>query len=145
MIFIKRIKDMTKAMMDGLATKGYYEFENGNIISAYIWTKLVDAKTIYGHRLTAQCPTDKVNDPVLYPGWRGQKDNWEEMGLNYGSSTPATNLAIKGLFEIVSEEEAASLESQSGDRGARSRQEHSPINSPPLHPLQCLLRQTDRL
>lgn len=24
---IKRIKDMTKAMMDGLATKGYYEFE----------------------------------------------------------------------------------------------------------------------
>ena len=28
---IKRIKDMTKAMMDGLATKGYYEFENGNI------------------------------------------------------------------------------------------------------------------
>lgn len=41
---IKRIKDMTKAMMDGLATKGYYEFENGNIISAYIWTKLVDAK-----------------------------------------------------------------------------------------------------
>ena len=69
-------------------------------------------KTIYGHRLTAQCPTDKVNDPVLYPGWRGQKDNWEEMGLNYGSSTPATNLAIKGLFEIVSEEEAASLESQ---------------------------------
>lgn len=40
------------------------------------------------------------------------KDNWEEMGLNYGSSTPATNLAIKGLFEIVSEEEAASLESQ---------------------------------
>ena len=109
---IKRIKDMTKAMMDGLATKGYYEFENGNIISAYIWTKLVDAKTIYGHRLTAQCPTDKVNDPVLYPGWRGQKDNWEEMGLNYGSSTPATNLAIKGLFEIVSEEEAASLESQ---------------------------------
>lgn len=109
---IKRIKDMTKAMMDGLATKGYYEFENGNIISAYIWTKLVDAKTIYGHRLTAQCPTDKVNDPVLYPGWRGQKDNWEGMGLNYGSSTPATNLAIKGLFEIVSEEEAASLESQ---------------------------------
>ena len=103
---------MTKAMMDGLATKGYYEFENGNIISAYIWTKLVDAKTIYGHRLTAQCPSDKVNDPVLYPGWRGQKDNWEEMGLNYGSSTPATNLAIKGLFEIVSEEEAASLESQ---------------------------------
>ena len=41
-----------------------------NIISAYIWTKLVDAKTIYGHRLTAQCPTDKVNDPVLYPGWQ---------------------------------------------------------------------------
>ena len=62
---IKRIKDMTKAMMDGLATKGYYEFENGNIISAYIWTKLVDAKTIYGHRLTAQCPMDKVNDPCF--------------------------------------------------------------------------------
>ena len=138
---IKRIKDMTKAMMDGLATKGYYEFENGNIISAYIWTKLVDAKTIYGHRLTAQCPTDKVNDPVLYPGWRGQKDNWEEMGYNSAqeainafweypsdeSNIQAVEVSIRKYakaiidtlnlygydgFDIVSEEEAASLESQ---------------------------------
>ena len=95
--------------MDGLEANGYYEFENGNIISSHVWTKLVDAKSIYGHRLTAQCPIDKQDDPVLYPGWRGQNDDWTAHGCNYGSDAPKTNLAIKGLFEQISEEEAEAL------------------------------------
>lgn len=106
---LRRIKNLTKDMMDGLEANGYYEFENGNIISSHVWTKLVDAKSIYGHRLTAQCPIDKQDDPVLYPGWRGQNDDWTAHGCNYGSDAPKTNLAIKGLFEQISEEEAEAL------------------------------------
>ncbi|MBP3668252.1 MAG: RagB/SusD family nutrient uptake outer membrane protein [Bacteroides sp.] len=108
---LRRIKTLTADMMDGLAANGYYEFENGNVISSYVWTKLVDAKTSHGHRLTAQCPVGKEDDPVLYPGWRGQNDSWESYKSDlYSSSTPATNLAIKGLFKPVTAEEAAALE-----------------------------------
>lgn len=114
---IKEIKDLTRKMLDGLKTNGSYTFENGNTISAYIYTKSVDAagmkdangNTMYGYRLTTQCPEGKENDPVLYPSWRGQKDNWDELGLDYGTKTPKTNLAIKGLFAPVSDEEAEAL------------------------------------
>jgi len=107
---IRIIKEMTRAMIDGLKTKGYYEFENGNVISSQVWTKLVDAKSQYGYRLTAQCPIGQENDPVLYPSWRGQNDAWEEWGCKY--SNTKTNLAIKGLFTKLSADEIASLESQ---------------------------------
>ncbi len=107
---IKAVKELTRKMIDGLKANGYYEFENGNVISDYVWTKLVDAKSIYGYRLTGVTPAGKEDDPVLYPGWRGQNDDWEAYGLSYGSSTPATNLAIKGLFSRISVEEAAALE-----------------------------------
>ena len=114
---IKEIKDLTRKMLDGLKTNGSYTFENGNTISAYIYTKSVDAagmkdangNTMYGYRLTTQCPEGKENDPVLYPSWRGQKDNWDDLGLNYGTKTPKTNLAIKGLFAPVSDQEAEEL------------------------------------
>lgn len=114
---IKAIKDLTRKMIDGLKTNGSYTFENGNTISAYIYTKSVDAagmkdangNTMYGYRLTTQCPEGKENDPILYPSWRGQKDNWDELGLDYGTKTPKTNLAIKGLFAPVSDEEAEEL------------------------------------
>lgn len=114
---IKEIKDLTRKMLDGLKTNGSYTFKNGNTISAYIYTKSVDAagmkdangNTMYGYRLTTQCPEGKENDPVLYPSWRGQKDNWDELGLDYGTKTPKTNLAIKGLFDKVSDEEAEAL------------------------------------
>ena len=42
-------------MINDLKSKGYHNFENGNIISSYIWTKLIHAKIIYGHSLTPQC------------------------------------------------------------------------------------------
>lgn len=106
---IHRVKDMTKYMLDGLKTKGLYTFDNGNTISNYVWTKMVDAKTQYGYRLTAEC--QNVNDPVLYPGWRGQNDAWEDWGCKYGAN-PKTNLAIKGLFSFIDPvgAEAAALE-----------------------------------
>lgn len=119
---IKNIKEMTKAMLDGLKTKGYYTFPNGNTISAYVWTKLVDAKAEYGYRLTTQCPAGKEDDPVLYPGWRGQNDDWEAAGKNMGMTEETiakgltagnkTNLAIKGLFNYIDPNgaEAAALE-----------------------------------
>ena len=97
------------ALINGLKNQGYYTFPNGNVISNYVWTKLVDAKTIYGYRLTA---TGVEGDPVLYPGWRGQHDNWTSLGLDYGTTTPVTNLAIKGLFEYINPDgaEAKALE-----------------------------------
>ncbi len=111
---IKNIKDMTKNMIDGLASQGYYEFANGNVISSYLWTKTVDAKALYGYRLTTQCPDE--SDPVLFPGWRGQNDDWAGLAASKGVSVSSlkagdlTNLAIKGLFNRISDEEAAALE-----------------------------------
>lgn len=94
----KLFHDRATAFINGLKSNGYYKFPNGNVISNYIWTKLVDAKSQYGYRLTT---TGVEGDPVLYPGWRGQHDSWSNFGLNYKTETPATNLAIKGLFEFI--------------------------------------------
>ncbi|MFV0376434.1 MAG: RagB/SusD family nutrient uptake outer membrane protein [Mangrovibacterium sp.] len=87
-----------KAIIDGVRANGYYTFSNGNQIPAYIWTKMVDAKSTYGYRLTAQCP-DETN-PVLFPGWRGQHNDWGSIIPAYASQT-MTNVAIKGLFVYI--------------------------------------------
>lgn len=119
---IKNIKELTAKMIDGLETNGYYQFDNGNVISAYVWTKLVDAKGKYGYRLTTQCPEGMEDDPVLFPGWRGQNDDWGTAGLKSGvteanveknlTAGDNTNLAIKGLFTYIDPAgaEAAALE-----------------------------------
>ncbi|MBR3773783.1 MAG: RagB/SusD family nutrient uptake outer membrane protein [Alistipes sp.] len=103
-------KDMTK-LIDDVVAQGYHEFANGNQIPAYVWTKQVDARAQYGYRLTAQCPDE--NDPVLFPGWRGQHDDWGGLIPSYASVT-ATNVAIKGLFEYIApgSEEAQALEAE---------------------------------
>lgn len=109
---MKKFHEVTGAMMAGLRKQGFYEFKNGNQIPAYIWTKVVDAKSQYGHRLTTQCPAGKEDDPVLFPGWRGQNDDWLGLGKAQGSSESAytagnmTNLAIKGLFKYIDPESA---------------------------------------
>lgn len=110
---VKAVKDMTRAMIDGLKSNGYYQFPNGNVISNYVWTKAVDAKALYGYRLTTQTPKGKENDPVLYPGWRGQNDEWEAYGCDYKGKTN-TNLAIKGLFNYIDPNgaEAKALEAE---------------------------------
>lgn len=112
---IQNIKQMTYEMIQGLKNNGYYTFPNGNTISKYVFTKLVDAKASYGYRLTTQCPEDKQNDPVLYPGWRGQNDDWEAVAsanaFSFTYANTNTNLAIKGLFNYIDPDgaEAAAL------------------------------------
>ena len=105
---IKAVKELTKAMIEGLKANGYYEFENGNVISDYVYTKLVDGNAVLGYRLTAQASEAQLADPakkeLVYPSWRGQHDNWESVcaagGFTYAGATK-TNLAIQGLFEKV--------------------------------------------
>ena len=95
--FSERAVAVQKAMADmiaGLKANGYYTFENGNVISNHVYTKLVKLD----NPLTFDC-TDPSN-PALYPGWRGQYDY---------STTPVAgnvkgtdhNLAIKGLFNYI--------------------------------------------
>ena len=102
-------KQMT-AIVDGVAQNGYYAFDNGNQLPAYIWTKMVDAKSQYGYRLTADTPAGKEDDPVLYPGWRGQHDDWSSIYAK--AQTGKTNVAIKGLFRYIApgSDEARALE-----------------------------------
>ena len=114
---IDEIKALTKAMLDGLKANGYYTFANGNTISANVYTKMVDAKADYGYRLTTQTPAGKEDDPVLYPGWRGQNNDWEAYGKDYKGDYK-TNLAIKGLFSPVSETEEAALLADGYDKVA---------------------------
>jgi hypothetical protein len=85
---------------------------------------LVDAKDSVGYRLTTQCPEGKEDDPILFPGWRGQNDDWSAAGLKCGvteanieknlSAGNNTNLAIKGLFTYIDPAgpEAAALEAE---------------------------------
>ncbi len=117
--------EFRKKLVDHMAemkSAGYATFENGNEFPAYVWTKLVDAKKVYGYRLTMQTPEGKEDDPVLYPGWRGQHDDWqkakdyqEQSRGNTVKAVPCedyTNLAIKGLFKHIEpgSAEAAALE-----------------------------------
>lgn len=105
---IKAVKELTKAMIAGLKADHYYEFENGNVISDYVYTKLVDGNDVLGYRLTAQASEAQLADPakkeLAYPSWRGQHDNWESVcaagGFTFAGATK-TNLAIQGLFEKV--------------------------------------------
>lgn len=93
------------AIINGIRTDGYYTFENGNQIPAYIWTKMVDSKSQYGYRLSTQTPTDQLDNPVLFPGWRGQHDDWGSIVPAYGGER-MTNVAIKGLFKCIVPESA---------------------------------------
>ena len=96
-------RDMTKVLAD-IRDKGYAQFENGNMLPAYVWVKNVDSKILNGYRLTAGTPEGQESDPVLYPGWRGVHDDWDGVLSSFGYKTfghNATNVAIKGLFEYV--------------------------------------------
>ncbi len=112
-------------MINDLRSQGYHKFANGNVISNFIWVKAVDAKKIYGYRLTTQCPEDKKDDPILYPSWRGQNDDWSVVAENNGDTKKEaltagnmTNLAIKGLFRYIDPDgaEAKSLEAEGYER-----------------------------
>lgn len=101
-------RKVMSAIIEGIRQDGYYTFKNGNQIPAYIWTKMVDAKSKYGYRLTSQTPADKQDDPVLFPGWRGQHDDWGSLVPAYAGVT-MTNVAIKGLFKYIEPGSAEAL------------------------------------
>lgn len=104
---VVRNRELMTAVVEGIEADGYYEFDNGNQLPAYIWTKNVDARSDYGYRLTTQCYDE--SDPVLFPGWRGQYDDWTSLGCDYGTDTPATNVAIQGLFRYIAPGSAEAL------------------------------------
>ena len=110
---IRRTKTLQAAMIEGVEKDGYYRFDNGNEFPAYVWTKSVNAKSIYGYRLTTQCPAGKEDDPVLYPSWRGENDDWRAAAALAGCTNLGnlkvednTNLAIKGLFKHIDPDSA---------------------------------------
>lgn len=112
---IGKLKSRLTTMIDGLESQGYYTFENGMTIPAYIWTKTVDLKADEGYRLTTQAPNE--TDPVLFPGWRGQYDDYQSVANANGDTRAKiedelTNLAIQGLFTYIDPngQEAAALE-----------------------------------
>lgn len=98
------VRNATKEMISDLKTKGYHRFANGNEIPAYVWTKQVKMD----QPLTYDCMD--VNDPVLFPGWRGQYD-WSNTDIS-GIQGTDHNTAIVGLFEYIDPEsdEAKALE-----------------------------------
>ena len=129
--FPKVAVEFRKKMVDHMAqlkANGYAQFDNGNQLPAYVWTKLVNAKEDYGYRLTMTTPTglDEGSDKyaVLYPGWRGQHDDWQaakdyqinSRGNNVSVAVVEdyTNLAIQGLFKYIAPDsaEAQALEAR---------------------------------
>ncbi len=110
-------RNLMKTVCDNIEANGYHTFDNGNQLPEYIWVKQVDARTDLGYRLTTQC-TDE-SDPVLFPGWRGQNDDWSQFDNagKYGDPT-LTNAAIKGLFTYIdpSSQEALDLEADGYER-----------------------------
>lgn len=112
---IKQVRDTQKAMVDGLKTKGYYTFANGNTISNYIYVKAVNVADLgMTKMLTTQCDVDETDPtyPVKNPGWRGNCDLWSSQG--FSTSSGNRNLAIKGLFRYIDPDgaEAAELEAE---------------------------------
>jgi len=88
------IQQEMATMVNDLKTLGYHTFSNGNVISSYIWTKMVNLS----NPLTYDTP-DSTN-PALYPGWRGQYDYSK---IPSGPKVNGTNhnVAIQGLFTYI--------------------------------------------
>ena len=113
----KEIKELTKKMIDGLKSNGYYTFDNGNTISNYIYYKGVDPTAMgFNTRLTGPTPAEmrvagyepKTDlEALQFPGWRGQHD-WDKdkryTRTHYANNGwPNSNIAIKGLFTNITE------------------------------------------
>ena len=98
------IQQEMATMVNDLKSQGYHTFSNGNVIAAYIWTKMV--------QLTKPLTYDAdTTNPALYPGWRGQYDYSTIPGLKVVGTDH--NVAIEGLFRYIDPNgsEAASLQS----------------------------------
>lgn len=84
------IRTQMANMISGLAANGSYTFANGNVISNYIWTKMVQLANPLTYDVT-----DSTNH-ALYPGWRGQYNYITIPAVKVTGTNH--NLAIAGLF-----------------------------------------------
>lgn len=99
---IKQVRDAQIAMVNGLKSKGYYTFPNGNTISNFIWVKAVNVADLgMTKMLTTNCEVAETDPtyPVRFPAWRGNCDLWTASG--YTAITGTRNLAIQGLFKYI--------------------------------------------
>lgn len=97
---IKQMRDLQTAMVNGLETKGYYTFANGNTISSYIYVKAVNVADLgMTKMLTTQCGVAETDPtyPVRFPSWRGNCDLW----TTYTATSGNRNMAIQGLFRYI--------------------------------------------
>lgn len=98
------VRQEMAAMIAGLEANGSYTFSSGRTISNYIWLKYVNLSSTGNAAVVTQSPDE--SNPALYPGWRGIY----EWGATAHAAYPEKNLAIVGLYEPVSDTEAAALE-----------------------------------
>ncbi len=98
-----------KKVIAGLEADGYYTFENGRTISAYVWTKLVDVTGKGVATNTYDAAVGETN-PALTPGWRGGYDYTTISIVASLVTGTEHNLAIEGLFEKLSDARIAELE-----------------------------------
>ncbi|GAA4749890.1 RagB/SusD family nutrient uptake outer membrane protein [Flavisolibacter ginsenosidimutans] len=99
-------QEMT-TMINDIKTQGYHAFSNGNVIPAYVWTKLVNLTNPLTYDVS-----DSTN-PALYPGWRGQYD-YSKIANGPKVNGTNHNVAIQGLFRYINptSAEATTLQSQ---------------------------------
>ena len=135
-----------------MKAQGYVQYDNGNQYPAYIWTKQVDAKALYGYRLTMQCPAGQEEDPVLYPSWRGQHDSWETVAAEDNASTKITagdltNTAIKGMFRYIAPDsaEAKALEDEGYVKTAWGANQYSDVTTEARWGSEFMIGYTDAM
>jgi starch-binding outer membrane protein, SusD/RagB family len=108
---IKERRDAQIAMVNGLKSQGYYTFPNGNQISSFVYTKMVNVGSApfnMTKMLTTECivPESDPTWPVRFPGWRGNSDAWPAYTTTNGIivapyTVAGRNLAIKGLMKYI--------------------------------------------
>jgi len=91
----KAVQQDMATMVSSLTTQGYYTFANGNVISKYIWTKMVQLLP------TARTFDPDITNPALYPGWRGQYDYSTIPAVANKVVGTNHNVAIQGLFTYI--------------------------------------------
>lgn len=88
------VRQEMATMVADLTFQGYHTFANGNVISKYIWTKMVQLAN------PRTFDPDSSN-PALYPGWRGQYDYKTIPAVASNVVGTNHNIAIQGLFTYI--------------------------------------------
>ncbi|UKM66492.1 RagB/SusD family nutrient uptake outer membrane protein [Flavobacteriaceae bacterium GSB9] len=112
---IQTMRDNMRDMINGIESDGYYTFDNGDQISAYIYTKHVSIKDVDPSLdlLTTQTPEGLSESdsryPVLVPGWRGTNNGWADYLTTLSPDLQKNHLAIRGLYRYIDPASAEGL------------------------------------